>query len=89
MTKEAKLQAAMRILPEWVGYDEEIKVLQQKIENANRQTWRDSGIFPAIYFLNAYIYFFLRDIYFFSLFQKLLIMSQTHTTMNCKLYMMI
>ncbi|KYM95086.1 UDP-glucose:glycoprotein glucosyltransferase, partial [Cyphomyrmex costatus] len=44
MTKEAKLQAAMRILPEWVSYDEEIKVLQQKIENANRQTWRDSEI---------------------------------------------
>ncbi|XP_043469354.1 UDP-glucose:glycoprotein glucosyltransferase [Leptopilina heterotoma] len=35
MTKEAKLQAAMRILPEWVGYDEEIKALQQKIENAS------------------------------------------------------
>lgn len=34
MTKEAKLQAAMRILPEWVGYDDEIKALQQKIENA-------------------------------------------------------
>lgn len=47
MTKEAKLQAAMRILPEWVGYDEEIKVLQQKVENANRQTEKDSGMFPA------------------------------------------
>lgn len=33
MTKEAKLQAAMRIIPEWIGYDEEIKSLQQKIEN--------------------------------------------------------
>lgn len=87
MTKEAKLQAAMRILPEWVGYDEEIKVLQQKIENANRQTWRDNGIFLAINLLNACIYFFLRDIYYFSLFQKLLNMSQA--TMNCKLYMMI
>ncbi|XP_011860081.1 PREDICTED: UDP-glucose:glycoprotein glucosyltransferase isoform X1 [Vollenhovia emeryi] len=42
MTKEAKLQAAMRILPEWVGYDEEIKTLQQKVENANRQTEKDS-----------------------------------------------
>ncbi|XP_076247159.1 UDP-glucose-glycoprotein glucosyltransferase isoform X2 [Calliopsis andreniformis] len=37
MTKEAKLQAAIRILPEWVGYDEEIKGLQQKVENENRQ----------------------------------------------------
>lgn len=44
MTKEAKLQAAMRILPEWVGYDEEIKALQQKVENANRQTEKESGM---------------------------------------------
>lgn len=41
MTKEAKLQAAVRILPEWVGYDEEIKVLQQKVENQNRQTEKE------------------------------------------------
>ncbi|XP_012274348.1 UDP-glucose:glycoprotein glucosyltransferase isoform X2 [Orussus abietinus] len=41
MTKEAKLQAAMRILPEWVGYDEEIKALQQKIENDNRQAEKE------------------------------------------------
>lgn len=51
MTKEAKLQAAMRILPEWVGYDEEIKTLQQKVENANRQTEKDSGTFSAMYLL--------------------------------------
>lgn len=51
MTKEAKLQAAMRILPEWVGYDEEIKGLQQKLENANRQTEKDSGMrFYNIFF---------------------------------------
>jgi UDP-glucose:glycoprotein glucosyltransferase len=37
MTKEAKLQAALRILPEWITYDEEIKFLQLKIENENRQ----------------------------------------------------
>ncbi|XP_017891944.1 UDP-glucose:glycoprotein glucosyltransferase isoform X2 [Ceratina calcarata] len=43
MTKEAKLQAAMRILPEWVGYDEEIKTLQQKIENENRQTEKEEN----------------------------------------------
>lgn len=49
MTKEAKLQAAMRILPEWVGYDEEIKALQQKIENANRQTEKDSGMFSPLH----------------------------------------
>lgn len=51
MTKEAKLQAAMRILPEWVGYDEEIKTLQQKVENANRQPEKESGMFPVIYLL--------------------------------------
>ncbi|XP_065164353.1 UDP-glucose:glycoprotein glucosyltransferase isoform X2 [Atheta coriaria] len=32
MTKEAKLTAAMRILPEWKGYDDEIRNLQQKID---------------------------------------------------------
>jgi len=56
MTKEAKLQAAMRILPEWVGYDEEIKTLQQKVENANRQTEKDSGKYRLI------IDVYLRDI---------------------------
>lgn len=40
-TKEAKLQAAMRILPEWVGYDEEIKTLQFRIENENKQIERE------------------------------------------------
>ncbi|KAF5269322.1 hypothetical protein FQR65_LT02624 [Abscondita terminalis] len=33
MTKEAKLTAAMRIVPEWKGYDEEIRKLQQKIDS--------------------------------------------------------
>ncbi|XP_058805620.1 UDP-glucose:glycoprotein glucosyltransferase [Phymastichus coffea] len=46
MTKEAKLQAAMRILPEWVGYDEEIKALQMKIENEHRQVEKEEE--PAI-----------------------------------------
>ncbi|XP_017781204.1 PREDICTED: UDP-glucose:glycoprotein glucosyltransferase [Nicrophorus vespilloides] len=32
MTKEAKLTAAVRILPEWKGYDEEIRKLQEKID---------------------------------------------------------
>lgn len=66
MTKEAKLQAAMRILPEWVGYDEEIKVLQQKVENANRQTEKDSGMFFTISFnINVCIYFFHEIFLFF------------------------
>lgn len=33
LTKEAKLTAAMRILPEWKGYDEEVRKLQQKIDS--------------------------------------------------------
>ncbi|XP_034947696.1 UDP-glucose:glycoprotein glucosyltransferase [Chelonus insularis] len=44
MTKEAKLQAAMRILPEWVGYDEEIKALQKKMENINKQNEREEKL---------------------------------------------
>lgn len=32
-TKEAKLTAAQRIVPEWKGYDEEIKQLMTKIED--------------------------------------------------------
>lgn len=54
MTKEAKLQAAIRILPEWVGYDEEIKALQQKIENENRQIEKDSGTYFIIF--KAFLY---------------------------------
>lgn len=61
MTKEAKLQAAMRILPEWVGYDEEIKALQQKIENANRQTEKDSGkLYIYIYCIYVRVFFFIK-----------------------------
>lgn len=74
MTKEAKLQAAMRILPEWTGYDEEIKALQQKLENEARQLDRDekeekdSGAFPfcAKSFCN---YFPIRFLQFSIVFQ--------------------
>lgn len=31
MTKEAKLSAAMRIVPEWSEYDDEIKGLQARV----------------------------------------------------------
>ena len=48
MTKEAKLQAAMRILPEWIGYDEEIKALQLKIENENRQAEKEGTAHKSI-----------------------------------------
>ncbi|XP_060516530.1 UDP-glucose:glycoprotein glucosyltransferase isoform X2 [Cylas formicarius] len=33
LTKEAKLSAAMRILPEWKDYDNEIRTLQKKIDS--------------------------------------------------------
>ncbi|XP_059489463.1 UDP-glucose:glycoprotein glucosyltransferase isoform X2 [Neocloeon triangulifer] len=33
LTKEAKLTAAMRILPEWKGYDEEIKQVQERVNS--------------------------------------------------------
>ena len=32
MTKEPKLQAAVRIVPEWTSYDEEIKQLMQEVQ---------------------------------------------------------
>lgn len=32
MTKEPKLQAAMRIVPEWQDYDQEIKLLQSHFQ---------------------------------------------------------
>ena len=35
LTKEPKLQAAMRIVPEWKNYDYEIKVLWDQIYNTN------------------------------------------------------
>nr|CAH7747311.1 unnamed protein product [Callosobruchus chinensis] len=38
MTKEAKLTAAVRILPEWKDYDEEVRSLQKKI---------DAGLFDS------------------------------------------
>lgn len=31
MTKEAKLSAAMRIVPEWSHYDDEVKALQARV----------------------------------------------------------
>ena len=35
LTKEAKLTAAQRIVPEWKGYDEEIKNLMAKVDEDN------------------------------------------------------
>lgn len=44
MTKEAKLTAAMRILPEWKGYDEEIRELQKKIDSGQLDSDREADI---------------------------------------------
>ncbi len=33
LTKEPKLQSAMRIVPEWIDYDNEIKVLSEKFRS--------------------------------------------------------
>lgn len=35
LTKEPKLKAALRILPEWKEYDYEVKVLWDKVYNTN------------------------------------------------------
>ncbi|CAK8686861.1 unnamed protein product [Clavelina lepadiformis] len=36
LTKEPKLDAAVRIVPEWTNYDEKIKALHERVENANK-----------------------------------------------------
>lgn len=38
MTKEAKLSAAMRIVPEWTEYDGEIKALQARVRRGLYQS---------------------------------------------------
>nr|XP_039250114.1 UDP-glucose:glycoprotein glucosyltransferase 1-like [Styela clava] len=37
-TKESKLTAAVRIVPEWTEYDNEIKTLQKELEDTSNQT---------------------------------------------------
>lgn len=51
----------MRILPEWIGYDEEIKALQLKIENESRQADKEGKFTKLILFVQKliYIYYFL------------------------------
>jgi len=44
MTKEAKLTAAMRILPEWKGYDEEVRNLQKRIDSGELDVDREEEI---------------------------------------------
>ncbi|XP_065333723.1 UDP-glucose:glycoprotein glucosyltransferase isoform X1 [Cloeon dipterum] len=43
LTKEAKLTAAMRILPEWKGYDDEVKAVQEKINSEHQQQAKEDS----------------------------------------------
>ncbi|XP_002732378.1 UDP-glucose:glycoprotein glucosyltransferase 1-like, partial [Saccoglossus kowalevskii] len=43
LTKEPKLTAAMRIIPEWTDYDNEIKALQDRIANSSVKTKTESS----------------------------------------------
>jgi UDP-glucose:glycoprotein glucosyltransferase len=42
LTKEPKLTSAMRIIPEWKAYDEEIKALQAEFESATGVAIKDA-----------------------------------------------
>lgn len=43
MTKEPKLQAAVRIVAEWSDYDQEIKRLQSRVQESTSHTATDQG----------------------------------------------
>lgn len=82
MTKEAKLQAAVRILPEWVGYDEEIKALQLKIENENRQTEKEANGVWNTCILNTFLvkYVIVMSLFLLSLFRNIRIYRRLFET---------
>lgn len=54
MTKEAKLSAAMRIVPEWKEYDDEIKALQARVRRGLYQS-SDHEQVPKVH-LHIHIY---------------------------------
>lgn len=43
MTKEPKLEAAVRIVAEWTDYDQEIKRLQTRVQEGAEHTTKDQG----------------------------------------------
>lgn len=43
MTKEPKLQAAVRIVAEWSDYDQEIKRLQGRVQESTDRTTEDQS----------------------------------------------
>lgn len=49
LTKEPKLEAAVRIAPEWTGYDEEIKQLQDRFYEK-----KGSDVKPGIFIACSY-----------------------------------
>ncbi|MEQ2250911.1 hypothetical protein ILYODFUR_005803 [Ilyodon furcidens] len=54
MTKEPKLQAAVRIVAEWTDYDQEIKRLQTRVqEGANHSKKQDTGTEPSQQLISA------------------------------------
>lgn len=47
MTKEPKLQAAVRIVAEWSDYDQEIKRLQSRVQESTNHTTKDQSTSTA------------------------------------------
>lgn len=47
MTKEPKLQAAVRIVAEWTDYDQEIKRLQSRVQESADRTTKDQSTSTA------------------------------------------
>lgn len=48
MTKEPKLEAAVRIVPEWQDYDQEIKQLQILFQKEKEQERTQSKCVPGL-----------------------------------------
>uniref|UniRef100_A0A8B9IX36 UDP-glucose ceramide glucosyltransferase-like 1 n=1 Tax=Amazona collaria TaxID=241587 RepID=A0A8B9IX36_9PSIT len=49
-TKEPKLKAAARIVPEWVDYDSEIRTLIEQIEKEKKNRFFQKDNFPSLWF---------------------------------------
>ena len=43
LTKEPKLASAMRIAPEWTGYDQEVRLLQERVAQSPSATPPSQG----------------------------------------------
>lgn len=43
LTKEPKLASAMRIAPEWTGYDQEVRLLQERVAQSPSTTPPSQG----------------------------------------------